>query len=140
MFIARVGAIHRLNRPCVLQAVDAGDSMFVHVFGAYFGLAVSYVFGAKREPKEHELEGASYNSDIFAMIGKCEERLSSFRERLMRAQWPVGRDTFGFPCERISRENRKSRQRWPRFPVPPPPPPPLLVATIFSVNFPCFSF
>lgn len=60
------------------QAVDAGDSMFVHVFGAYFGLAVSYVFGTKREPKEHELEGASYHSDIFAMIGECQRRLSSF--------------------------------------------------------------
>ncbi|EFN78373.1 Ammonium transporter Rh type B [Harpegnathos saltator] len=54
---------------CVSQVVDAGDSMFVHVFGAYFGLAVSYVFGTKKEPKEHELEGASYQSDIFAMIG-----------------------------------------------------------------------
>ncbi|XP_032679905.1 ammonium transporter Rh type A isoform X2 [Odontomachus brunneus] len=53
----------------LFMAVDAGDSMFVHVFGAYFGLAVSYVFGTKREPKEHELEGASYHSDIFAMIG-----------------------------------------------------------------------
>ncbi|XP_014482238.1 PREDICTED: ammonium transporter Rh type A isoform X2 [Dinoponera quadriceps] len=53
----------------LFMAVDAGDSMFVHVFGAYFGLAVSYVFGTKREPKEHELEGASYQSDIFAMIG-----------------------------------------------------------------------
>nr|XP_003700058.1 PREDICTED: ammonium transporter Rh type A isoform X6 [Megachile rotundata] len=53
----------------VLQAVDAGDSMFVHAFGAYFGLAVSFVFGMKEKPKEHHLEGPSYNSDIFAMIG-----------------------------------------------------------------------
>ncbi|XP_017885470.1 ammonium transporter Rh type A isoform X2 [Ceratina calcarata] len=53
----------------LLQAVDAGDSMFVHAFGAYFGLAVSFVFGMKNKPKEHRLEGPSYNSDIFAMIG-----------------------------------------------------------------------
>ncbi|XP_071859155.1 rhesus blood group-associated glycoprotein Rh50 isoform X3 [Bombus fervidus] len=53
----------------LLMAVDAGDSMFVHVFGAYFGLAVSFVFGMMHKPKEHNLEGASYNSDIFAMIG-----------------------------------------------------------------------
>lgn len=52
-----------------MQAVDAGGSMFVHVFGAYFGLAVSYVFGAKKEPKENDDEGSSYQSDIFAMIG-----------------------------------------------------------------------
>ncbi|XP_068976758.1 ammonium transporter Rh type B isoform X1 [Bombus flavifrons] len=53
----------------LLMAVDAGDSMFVHAFGAYFGLAVSFVFGMKDKPKKHNLEGASYNSDIFAMIG-----------------------------------------------------------------------
>lgn len=43
--------------------------MFVHTFGAYFGLAISFVFGMKEKPKEHHLEGPSYNSDIFAMIG-----------------------------------------------------------------------
>ncbi|CAK9807154.1 Ammonium transporter Rh type B [Anthophora plagiata] len=53
----------------LLMAVDNGDSMFVHAFGAYFGLAVSFVFGMKDKPKEHHLEGPSYNSDIFAMIG-----------------------------------------------------------------------
>ncbi|XP_020720005.1 ammonium transporter Rh type A isoform X2 [Bombus terrestris] len=53
----------------VFMAVDAGDTMFVHVFGAYFGLAVSFVLGIKDKPTKHNLEGASYNSDIFAMIG-----------------------------------------------------------------------
>lgn len=53
----------------ISQAVDAGDTMFVHVFGAYFGLAVSFVLGIKDKPTKHNLEGASYNSDIFAMIG-----------------------------------------------------------------------
>lgn len=43
--------------------------MFVHVFGAYFGLAISFVFGMKDRPKEDELEGSSYHSDLFAMIG-----------------------------------------------------------------------
>jgi len=43
--------------------------MFVHVFGAYFGLAVSFVFGMKEKQNIHHLEGASYQSDIFAMIG-----------------------------------------------------------------------
>ncbi|XP_043284587.1 ammonium transporter Rh type A isoform X2 [Venturia canescens] len=51
------------------MAVDAGDSMYVHVFGAYFGLAASLAFGLKHKPKEHHLEGATYQSDIFAMIG-----------------------------------------------------------------------
>lgn len=53
----------------LFMAVDAGGSMFVHVFGAYFGLAVSFVFGIKEKPKEHGLEKSSYQSDIFAMIG-----------------------------------------------------------------------
>lgn len=44
--------------------------MYVHAFGAYFGLAVSFVFGMKEKPKEHSLEGSSYESDIFAMIGQ----------------------------------------------------------------------
>ncbi|VDK62804.1 unnamed protein product [Gongylonema pulchrum] len=42
--------------------------MVVHCFGAYFGLAVAKVFN-KKEMVGHQHEGASYNSDIFAMIG-----------------------------------------------------------------------
>ncbi|CAD6222287.1 GSCOCG00000897001-RA-CDS [Cotesia congregata] len=53
----------------IFMAIDAGGSMFVHVFGAYFGLAVSFAFGVKEKPKEHHLEGSNYQSDIFAMIG-----------------------------------------------------------------------
>ena len=40
--------------------------MLVHVFGAYFGLAVSIILRTK---PQSDKEGASYNSDIFAMIG-----------------------------------------------------------------------
>ena len=40
--------------------------MLVHVFGAYFGLAVSCVL---RRDVSSDKEGATYNSDIFAMIG-----------------------------------------------------------------------
>nr|CAD7600189.1 unnamed protein product [Timema genevievae] len=71
-------SIERSNRDptrCVLlQAVDAGGSMYVHVFGAYFGLAVSLALGhgkviAKSEGEDSN-EGSSYTSDIFAMIGE----------------------------------------------------------------------
>lgn len=48
------------------EAVDMGGSMFVHTFGAYFGLAVSWVL---QPPKETENEESSYTSDIFAMVG-----------------------------------------------------------------------
>ncbi|XP_019869284.2 ammonium transporter Rh type A [Aethina tumida] len=53
------------------KAVDAGGSIFVHTFGAYFGLAVSFVLNKKKIGPEPDvnLEEASYNSDMFAMIG-----------------------------------------------------------------------
>ncbi|CAF0881801.1 unnamed protein product [Adineta steineri] len=47
---------------------DAGESIFVHIFGAYFGLAASYALQRKRTV-ESEKESSSYASDIFSMIG-----------------------------------------------------------------------
>ncbi|CAI9737590.1 ammonium transporter Rh type A-like [Octopus vulgaris] len=52
----------------ILHTVDVGGSMFVHAFGAYFGLAVSRVL-YNPEVEESKKEGAVYHSDIFAMIG-----------------------------------------------------------------------
>lgn len=47
-----------------------GGSITVHAFGAYFGLAVSFILRPTKEnAKPGELEGASYTSDIFAMVG-----------------------------------------------------------------------
>lgn len=48
------------------QISDVGASMLVHAFGAYFGLAVSFVL---RRDVTSTKEGATYSSDIFAMIG-----------------------------------------------------------------------
>ncbi|VDM25924.1 unnamed protein product [Toxocara canis] len=50
-----------------LEVNDIGGSMVVHAFGAYFGLALSFVI-SKRKMIDHEHEGSNYNSDIFAMI------------------------------------------------------------------------
>uniref|UniRef100_A0A0K0DPM2 Ammonium_transp domain-containing protein n=1 Tax=Angiostrongylus cantonensis TaxID=6313 RepID=A0A0K0DPM2_ANGCA len=47
---------------------DVGDSIVVHAFGAYFGLACSKGFASKKQ-RAHENEGSVYHSDIFAMIG-----------------------------------------------------------------------
>jgi ammonium transporter Rh len=57
-----------------LRAVDMGGSMFVHEFGAFFGLAVAFVLGRQRGPKvvvaEPNANNASrYDSDISAMVG-----------------------------------------------------------------------
>jgi len=53
-----------------LQAVDMGGSMYVHLFGAYFGLAASWVL---TKPTNHKVAAArnssDKNSDTFAMVG-----------------------------------------------------------------------
>ncbi|CAG9856090.1 unnamed protein product [Phyllotreta striolata] len=56
----------------VLRVADAGGSIFVHAFGAYFGLAVSYVMNRKKEGNSEtavSLQESNYTSDLFAMIG-----------------------------------------------------------------------
>ncbi|XP_022685920.1 ammonium transporter Rh type A-like isoform X1 [Varroa jacobsoni] len=52
----------------VLQAVDVGGSMFLHTFGAYFGLALTFVL-YRKDAKISTKEESSRTSDIFAMIG-----------------------------------------------------------------------
>jgi len=45
---------------------DCGGTIIIHVFGAYFGLAASFVLG---RDKESDLNGSNYVSDIFSLIG-----------------------------------------------------------------------
>jgi ammonium transporter Rh len=49
------------------KAYDVGESMYVHAFGAYFGLTVAKVLHHKKV--ESSKEAAVYHSDLFAMIG-----------------------------------------------------------------------
>jgi len=54
----------------LFQATDTGDSMVVHAFGAYFGLAVAGVlYSSQVEEAAEEREGSVYHSDLFSMIG-----------------------------------------------------------------------
>ncbi|CAF1227877.1 unnamed protein product [Rotaria magnacalcarata] len=57
-----------LRRFC---AFDIGESMFVHVFGAYFGLAVAYMLYDQEltSTEASEREKSVYHSDLFSMIG-----------------------------------------------------------------------
>ena len=58
-----IGVVH-------YQAVDMGGSMYVHTFGAYFGLAVSYIItDYERLENDKKKEGSNKTSDTFAMIG-----------------------------------------------------------------------
>jgi len=51
-----------------MKAVDMGGSMFVHTFGAYYGLAVSFMTTPRSKFEEKD-EGSTHTSDMFAMIG-----------------------------------------------------------------------
>ena len=50
-----------------MKAYDIGESMYVHVFGAYFGLAVAKMLNHR--DLENENESSTYSSDLFSMIG-----------------------------------------------------------------------
>ncbi|XP_064651473.1 ammonium transporter Rh type A-like isoform X2 [Lineus longissimus] len=52
----------------MFKAVDVGGSMYVHVFGAYFGIAVARVI-YHGDVEKSQKEGSVYHSDVFAMIG-----------------------------------------------------------------------
>merc|ERR1719242_1951764 len=51
-----------------IGALDAGDTIFVHMFGAYFGLAVSRVIYDDNSVTSDKA-GSSRLSDLFSMIG-----------------------------------------------------------------------
>ncbi|XP_045401331.1 ammonium transporter Rh type B isoform X7 [Lemur catta] len=51
------------------QVRDAGGSMTIHTFGAYFGLVLSRVLYRPRLEKSKHRQGSVYHSDLFAMIG-----------------------------------------------------------------------
>lgn len=50
------------------KAYDVGESIYVHVFGAYFGLAVAKSLQEGKTVESHN-ESSNYHSDIFSIIG-----------------------------------------------------------------------
>ncbi|XP_063642119.1 ammonium transporter Rh type B isoform X2 [Pan troglodytes] len=53
----------------LLGVRDAGGSMTIHTFGAYFGLVLSRVLYRPQLEKSKHRQGSVYHSDLFAMIG-----------------------------------------------------------------------
>jgi len=54
----------------VLKAVDLGGSMYIHTFGAYFGLTATYFFEPAKAIADKEQRGVGgYTSQYVAMIG-----------------------------------------------------------------------
>ena len=63
-------AFFSLNEQILLKLgiLDVGGSIVVHLFGAYFGLAASWILSAK-SASSNENNASVYHSDLFAMIG-----------------------------------------------------------------------
>ncbi|KAG8520017.1 Ammonium transporter Rh type B [Galemys pyrenaicus] len=55
----------------LLGVRDAGGSMTIHTFGAYFGLVLSRVLYRPQLDKSKHRQGSVYHSDLFAMIGEA---------------------------------------------------------------------
>lgn len=53
-----------------LEVADAGGSMVIHCFGAYFGLALAFVLQRPADTDNNPKEGSVYHSDLFAFIGR----------------------------------------------------------------------
>jgi len=54
-----------------MKIADAGGSILIHTFGAFFGLSVSYVITPDNLTKLSRFKDnkAVYHSDFFAMLG-----------------------------------------------------------------------
>ncbi|RVE72034.1 hypothetical protein OJAV_G00057620 [Oryzias javanicus] len=53
----------------LIKAKDAGGSMVIHTFGAYYGLAISWMLYRPNLDQSSRLQRSVYHSDVFAMIG-----------------------------------------------------------------------
>ncbi|MBN3308927.1 RHCG1 protein, partial [Amia calva] len=53
----------------LLHARDAGGSMIIHTFGAYYGLTISRILYRPNLNQSKHLQGSVYHSDVFAMVG-----------------------------------------------------------------------
>ena len=70
-----------------IGAVDAGDTIFVHLFGAYFGLTVARVLYNPDHDNSSKL-GSSYTSDLFSMVGSGNTGCIS-HSAILWQQWTI---------------------------------------------------
>lgn len=74
----------------MFQTRDAGGSMTIHTFGAYFGLMVTRILYRPNLDKSKHRNSSVYHSDLFAMIGKHVQMLDFY---LFFWQFPGDRHT-----------------------------------------------
>jgi len=53
----------------ILGVVDVGGAIYIHAFGAYFGLAVAMMSRKRDVEKAAHMEASRYTSDIFSLVG-----------------------------------------------------------------------
>ena len=53
----------------IMGARDVGGSIFIHTFGAYFGLAVSFCLQKINTEHSSHIEAPRYTSDMFSLLG-----------------------------------------------------------------------
>ncbi|KAM4831077.1 ammonium transporter Rh type C [Urocitellus parryii] len=53
----------------LLEVKDAGGSMTIHTFGAYFGLTVTWILYRRNLEQSKQRQSSTYHSDLFSMIG-----------------------------------------------------------------------
>uniref|UniRef100_A0A1A7WRY7 Rhesus blood group, B glycoprotein n=1 Tax=Iconisemion striatum TaxID=60296 RepID=A0A1A7WRY7_9TELE len=69
MFEVTLFAVNEFILLSILGTRDAGGSMTIHTFGAYFGLMVTRILYRPNLHKSKHRNGSVYHSDLFAMIG-----------------------------------------------------------------------
>ncbi|KAI2655175.1 ammonium transporter Rh type B [Labeo rohita] len=69
IFEVTLFAVNEFILLSLLGANDAGGSMTIHTFGAYFGLVVTRVLYRPNLDKSKHRNSSVYHSDLFAMIG-----------------------------------------------------------------------
>lgn len=69
LFEVTLFAVNEFILLTALGAKDAGGSMTIHTFGAYFGLVVTRVLYRPNLEKSKHRNCSVYHSDLFAMIG-----------------------------------------------------------------------
>eukprot|EP00112_Aurelia_sp_Birch-Aquarium-sp1_P003620 Seg1408.7 transcript_id=Seg1408.7/GoldUCD/mRNA.D3Y31 product="Ammonium transporter Rh type A" protein_id=Seg1408.7/GoldUCD/D3Y31 len=63
-------AVNELILVHYIKVTDIGGSMIIHMFGAYFGLAVALVLRrTELQEEENSKEGSTPTSDLFSMLG-----------------------------------------------------------------------
>uniref|UniRef100_A0A8C0XBB2 Ammonium transporter Rh type C n=1 Tax=Castor canadensis TaxID=51338 RepID=A0A8C0XBB2_CASCN len=69
LFQVTLFAINEFILLNLLEVKDAGGSMTIHIFGAYFGLTVTWILYRRNLEQSKQRQSSVYHSDLFAMIG-----------------------------------------------------------------------